>query len=243
MTGRFATALAGADVPVVAEVKVRSAEGADLLRGRGLDEIVDAYHEAGAACLSVVTGRWFGGTTELLERVAARTHLPILQKDFLTRDAQLRKAADLGASAVLLTAGLLSRSSLAALTDKALDAGLTPFIEVVDTAEAAAVVRGAECVVAVNNKDIRTGERGGGDTGRSLGMLGPVLATGTACPVSASGIDSPAAAVRLVRAGYTGLLVATALLSAGSPVDWFAEYRAERETAERIVEHGMRGSG
>ncbi|WP_423834904.1 hypothetical protein [Streptomyces manipurensis] len=77
-----------------------------------------------------------------------------------------------------------------------------------------------ECVIAVNNKDIKTRERDAGDLGRSLDLLPAVRAAGAACPVSASGIDSPTTAAGLLDAGFGGLLVGTSLLRTGSPEAW-----------------------
>lgn len=126
MTARFLEALLAADRPLVMEIKRRDAHGYDLLGGRTPAAIVESYEAAGAPCISVVTGRWFGGTTGLLRDVAALTDLPLLQKDFITRKDQLSTAGELGASAVLLTAALLPRSSMRTLITASLVLGLTP---------------------------------------------------------------------------------------------------------------------
>lgn len=225
----FVEAVTGARVPVIAEVKLRDADGTDLLGGRSVAEVVDAYREAGAACVSVVTGKWFGGSTELLREVAARIDVPLLQKDFITTQPQLRQARDLGASAVLLTAALLPTAMLPRLADRALELGLTPFVEVTTADELPANAR--ECVIAVNNKDIKHRERGPADLSRGLGLLPAVLASGTPCAVSASGIDTPETGARLVDAGFGALLVGTALLRTGSPADWFARFEHARTDA------------
>jgi indole-3-glycerol phosphate synthase len=222
---KFATALENAAVPVIGEVKLRSSAGVALLGDRSVEDVLDAYADNGIGCVSVVTGRWFGGTADLLPRVTAHTALPVLQKDFLTRRAQLRTAAEHGASSVLLTAGLLPADVLNRLADMALEVGLTPFVEVVDVQELAALRNPGECVVAVNNKDIATRERDAGDLDRSVRMLAALRAAGVRCAVSASGITTPADGARLVAAGYDGLLVGTGLLSAASPGAWLAELR------------------
>lgn len=227
----FVEALACAPVPVIAEVKARGSGGRDLFGGRSPAEVADSYREAGAPCLSVVTGAWFGGTAEMLREVREVSRVPLLQKDFLTRERQLRRAAELGASAVLLTAQLLPAQVLRSLTERALLLGLTPFVEVVSEEEIADVAHPADCVLAVNNKDIRTGERGDGDLARSLRLLRAVRATGTPCAVSASGVGTPADAAALLAAGYSGLLVGTALLDAASPAGWFAEVAVTRGVA------------
>ncbi len=225
---RFADALAAADTPVIAEVKATTGAGADLFGGRSPAEVVAAYHDAGVACLSVVTGRWFGGSLDLLGEVTARTILPVLCKDFVVRAAQVTTARELGASAVLLTAQLLTTGALRHLVEHALAIGLTPFVEVTTSDEVAAVPHAADCVVAVNNKNIRTRERDGADLGRSLRLLPEVLASGTRLPVSASGIAEPRDGARLLAAGYRGLLVGTSLLRAPDPRAWVAELTRHR---------------
>lgn len=219
MNGFVGAALAGPN-PLIMEIKKNDADGSDLLNGRSVQEVVESYHRAGAPCLSVVTGRWFGGDAELLRQVRSLTDLPILQKDFITRRDQLVKARDLGVQAVLLTAQLLPVKGLNNLADYALELGLVPFIEVVSQAEILAIGHPAECVIAVNNKDIRTKEKGAADLGRSEELIRTVQAAGTPCAVSASGVDSPEAALRLLRAGYQALLVGTAVVSQRELAEW-----------------------
>ena len=71
------------------EVKRRDADGVELMGDRTIPEIVAEYIAAGAPCISVVTGRWFGGDDEMLREVAALTDLPLLKKDFITRERQI----------------------------------------------------------------------------------------------------------------------------------------------------------
>jgi indole-3-glycerol phosphate synthase len=224
MTAAFTEALLGARRPVIMELKRQDAAGRDLFAGRSVRRIVTAYEDAGAPCLSVVTGHWFGGTRDLLHEVARTTELPLLQKDFITRRSQLQQAVDDGASAVLLTAALLARSTLGNLVEHALRLGLTPFVEVTTEAEALRVPRGEDCVIAVSNKDIATRERGTAQIGRSADLLPALRRTGTPCPVSASGIDRPDVAARLVREGFAGVLIGTALLRTHSLPRWLDDF-------------------
>lgn len=220
MSADFIESLLAADRPLIMEVKRRDAHGNDLLGGRSIPDVVADFEAAGAPCISVVTGRWFGGTPAMLREVVDSTDRPVLQKDFITRRDQLHIAARLGASAVLLTAALLPRSSLHNLIAASLSAGLTPFVEVTSEAEIGAVPRTDECVIAVNNKDITDGERGTGDVDRSVRLLPALARSGTRCPVSASGIDHPEVAARLLGAGFAGLLIGTALLRTSGLRAW-----------------------
>jgi indole-3-glycerol phosphate synthase len=218
----FLSALLEAGRPLIMEIKRTDPHGTDLLGGRTVEQVVDAYERAGAPCLSVVTGRWFGGTPDLLREVVARTGRPVLQKDFITRTDQLATARDLGASAVLLTAGLLPTMALGRLVSAALSAGLTPFVEVTTEAEIAAVPHAGECVIAVNNKDIKDRERGAADLGRSRELLPALLRAGAGCPASASGITDAADAADLLNHGFGALLVGTSLLRTPDLESWLA---------------------
>ncbi|MGW7413019.1 indole-3-glycerol-phosphate synthase [Streptomyces sp. NPDC054863] len=224
MTAAFVEALLGARRPVIMELKRQDAAGRDLFDGRSVADLVAAYEDVGAPCLSVVTGHWFGGTGALLQEVVRCTELPVLQKDFITRRSQLEQAGEDGASAVLLTATLLARSTLGNLIDHAVRLGLTPFVEVTTEAETLRVPRGEDCVIAVNNKDITTRERGAGDIGRSSELLPALKHTGTPCPVSAGGIEQPEVAARLVREGFAGVLIGTGLLRTNSLTDWLDDF-------------------
>ncbi|QBI54931.1 beta/alpha barrel domain-containing protein [Streptomonospora litoralis] len=229
MAHDFIDALLGAERPVIAEIKRRDSHGRDLFAGRGPADIVSAYEQAGAPCLSVVTGSWFGGSEALLAETAELTRLPLLQKDFVTRRDQITRAADLGAAAVLITAELLPRPALQSLVASCLDTGLTPFVEVTEQPQAAAVPHAEQCVIAVNNKNIRTRERDAGDTGRSLTLLPALLEAGTRCPVSASAVPDPHVGARLLDAGFAGLLVGTALLRDGDPRGWLDTVARRRQ--------------
>lgn len=227
----FIEALRGAARPIVMELKRTDGAGVGLLGGRSLAEVVAEFERAGAPCLSVVTGTWFGGSPQLLREVATRTDLPLLRKDFITRRAQLDQSRELGASAVLLTARLLPGPTLRDLAEESLRLGLTPFVEVRTAAEAAAVPYGPESVVAVTNKDISRRERDHGDLRRSLELLPAVRHAGTRCPVSASGIGDAAAAAKLIRAGFAGLLIGTTLLRAERIGAWLDEFDRLRTQA------------
>lgn len=226
----FIDALLGAAHPVIMELKPRAANGADLFRGRTPGELVARYEAAGAPCLSVVTGRWFGGDADLLRTVTEHTRLPVLQKDFITNTDHLRSARERGASAVLLTAALLPRVAMAKLVGASLSLGLTPFVEVTSHSEIDAVPCADRCVIAVNNKDISDRERGAADVGRSLELLPAIRRRGSTCPVSASGIDRADVAARLLDAGFAGLLVGTSLLVGDrDPGEWLAEVDDRRD--------------
>jgi len=210
------------------EVKRQDANGVELMGERTIPQLVAEYTAAGAPCISVVTGRWFGGDDQMLRDVAELTALPLLKKDFITRERQIAAAKEMGASAVLLTAQILPKAALPKLIETTLGHGLTPFVEVVDEDELGRVIHAEDCVVAVNNKDIRNQERDAGDIDVSRAMLEAVLGSGTPCPVSASAITDPKVGAELIAAGFKGLLIGTGLLRSGSVQSWVDEFEQHR---------------
>jgi indole-3-glycerol phosphate synthase len=210
------------------EVKRQDANGVELMGERTIPQLVAEYTAAGAPCISVVTGRWFGGDDQMLRDVAELTALPLLKKDFITRERQIAAAKEMGASAVLLTAQILPKAALPKLIETTLGHGLTPFVEVVDEDELGRVIHAEDCVVAVNNKDIRNQERDAGNIDVSRAMLEPALRAGTPCPVSASAITDPKIGAELIAAGFKGLLIGTGLLRSGSVQSWVDEFEQHR---------------
>jgi indole-3-glycerol phosphate synthase len=226
----FTDTLLTAKTPVIMEVKRRDGDGEDLFGGRSVHEVLDLYHRLGAPCLSVVTGRWFGGDTQLLREVIALTDLPVLEKDFIRTERQVEEASANGAAAVLLTAGLLPVSLLGRLIPACIELELTPFVEISSIEQLEGIAHPEACAVAVNNKDIRRRECGEVDVARSLLLLPAIRRAGAACAVSASGIASPRLGARLLDAGFDALLVGTALLRSPDARSWVHNCRARVRT-------------
>jgi indole-3-glycerol phosphate synthase len=237
MANAFTEALLASDLPIIMEVKRQDADGGPIMGERTIPEVVSQYLAAGAPCISVVTGKWFGGTESMLAEVRELTDLPLLRKDFITREKQIVAAKEMGASAILLTAKILPSKTFQHLIELALGHGLTPFVEIVDETELDSVIHAEDCIIAINNKDINTREREAGDIDLSRSLLEAVIDTGTPCPVSASAILDPKVSAELVTAGFKGLLIGTGLLRADSVqgfVDEFERHRAElREAVAR----------
>ncbi|MHB8694402.1 MAG: beta/alpha barrel domain-containing protein [Solirubrobacteraceae bacterium] len=228
MASRFIDALLASPLPIIMEVKRSDAEGAELIGDRPIEQIVSEYVTARAPCISVVTGRWFGGVEQMLIDVAGLTDLPLLQKDFITREKQVIRAKEIGASAVLLTARILPKSTFPHMIETTLEHELTPFVEIADHEELETVVHAEQCIVAINNKDIRAQERGEGDLDRSRSLLDAVIDSGTPVPASASAITDPRIAAELVTSGFKALLIGTGLLQADSIQGWIDEFERHR---------------
>lgn len=223
---RLVGSRAAGTLPVIAEIKAFTPVSGDLLRHRPVEDIAHHYETAGMACMSVVTGPWFGGSPELLEGAARATSLPILRKDFIISRSAIERSRDLQAAAVLLTRKLISADVLRKLADYALSLGMTPFIEVGSASEMQGLTIDNEAILAVNNRDISTRETDAGDISTSLSLLGAARSTGAGAVVSASAIATADEAKQLLDAGYDGLLIGTAFLKAPNLADILTVFRA-----------------
>ena len=137
------------------------------------------------------------------------TGLPLLWKDFIVDTFQISLAADQGASAVLLIAGLLTDDILARFIRIARAEGLRPLVEVHDHLECKRAVDAGADLIGVNNRNLVTLEV---DTGVSED-LADMIPAGIQM-VAESGIRKPEDVSRMAAFGYSAVLVGESLVTA-----------------------------
>lgn len=207
-------------IPVIPDIKCRSPKEGDLLRGRDPVKAAKLLAGCGAPALSVVTeGKNFGGSLQLLEKVAAGTTLPILRKDFITGAEDVKITRDCGAAAILLICSLHTFSSLMRLYEEVVNMGLEPLVEAHSEEEMRWVVQIGAKLVGINNRNIMELEKDDGSvsTTRRLVVLKPEGAT----LISESSIKNPAEAQAAIAAGADAVLIGTALWQAGNMEECF----------------------
>ena len=210
-------------VPVIADIKCRSPQHGDLLRGRDAVACAEELARCGAPALSVVTeGARYGGSLALLERVVAATGVPVLRKDFIETADELARTRDAGARAILLMVSVLDNAILEMLFAKAIELGLEPLVEVHTEAEMAVARRLGARLVGINNRDITRWECDDGTVQTTAQLVRHAPAGATL--VSESGIATPAEASAAIRAGCTAVLVGTALLQAADLREAYAAF-------------------
>src|SRR5579863_8046749 len=92
-------------IPIIAEVKFRSPAEGKLAPHREVAEVARAYERGGAVGVSVLTEpEHFDGRLHYLSEVRGAVNLPVLMKDIIVDEVQIRAAKSLGADAVLLIA-------------------------------------------------------------------------------------------------------------------------------------------
>lgn len=212
----WAGALRGRDVAVIAEIKRRSPSAGSLEPGLDPASRARLYQACGAAAVSVLTDRDFGGELADLEAVAAAVERPVLRKDFLVDPWQVWESRAAGADAALLIVAALDTENLAAVARAANEAGLGLLIEVHEPAEFPRALALEPEVVGVNARDLRTLDTDPAEARLRLAafrrLAGPDIVL-----VAESGIAT-AGDVRLARgAGADAVLVGEALLRATDP--------------------------
>lgn len=199
---------------IIAECK-KASPSAGLIR-TDFDPVrlAGAYEAAGAAAISVVTERdFFRGRLEWIQAVREVVDLPVLRKDFIIDERQLREAAVAGADAALLIQRILPGDRLAQLVSAARELGLETLVEVfADEDPAATVASGAE-IIGVNARDLATFETRLDVVERMAARLPTDRVR-----VAESGIKGPADVSRLGEAGYDAFLIGEHLVRSEDPV-------------------------
>lgn len=209
---RFAGALRGPEVAVIAEVKRRSPSAGAIRANADAAGLARQYADAGAAAISVLTEpHHFGGSLGDLAAVAA-LGVSALRKDFILDVLQLMEARAAGASAVLLIVRILGRRGTEALLGSAREMGLETLVEVHDRGELEIAVGAGAEIIGVNARDLDTL----GLRQETVIELLPLIPPGIV-KVAESGIASRADVERVAAAGADAVLVGTALAAAPDP--------------------------
>lgn len=201
-------------VAVIAEVKRISPAAGDLA-GPDLDPAALAllYAGAGAAAISVLTEplHW-GGSLDDLRAVRAAVKVPVICKDVMVDEYQLREARSAGADAVLLIAEALDDEQLGTLLRATALLGMEALVEAHDPTAFGRAVRTRTRIVGANARDLRDPSV----IDRSRARLLHTFVLPEQLFVAESGIASAADLAEL-PARVDAILVGTALMRATQP--------------------------
>jgi indole-3-glycerol phosphate synthase len=209
---------------LIAELKLRSPAAGELgSAGDDLAARVASYARAGAAAVSVLTepSRFDGSLAHLgtAAQVLGPLGVPAMRKDFLVDPYQVYEARAAGAGGVLVILRMLPRDETRTLIDCAAALGLFVLLEAFDARdielmhELLDAQRGATRLLAgVNCRDLTTLEV---EPGRLL-ELAPLLPSQVP-RVAESGVVTEADARAVAAAGYSLVLVGSALMRGDDP--------------------------
>lgn len=203
---------------LIAEVKKQS-PSVGLMLEKNVKEAPGAYEESPVVgALSVLTNHMhFGMSIERLAEIRAMVSKPVLRKDFMIEEYQVREARAFGADAILLMANVLDTERLRGFYDLARELGMEAIFEV-HTEEEIAMLPADARVVGINSRKFKadTGFVAKGESSAkdfsldySAFELAGKLPAG-AVKIAESGL-SPENVSRM-REGFQGALVGTSLL-------------------------------
>lgn len=173
-------------------------------------DIAKEYAAAGADTISVLTEpKWFLGSDEYLQQIAAAVPVPCLRKDFTVDEYMIYEAKLLGASAVLLICSLLDTETLHQYLGICDALGLSALVEAHDEQEIASAAAAGARVIGVNNRNLKNFTV---DVTNSLALR--QKAPPGVLFMAESGITSPSDVSALRAAGVDAVLVGEALMRA-----------------------------
>ncbi|HDN26365.1 MAG TPA: indole-3-glycerol phosphate synthase TrpC [Thioploca sp.] len=198
---------------VIAEIKKASPSKGVLRENFDPVAIAKSYEQNGAACLSVLTDKYFfQGADEYLSQVHETCMLPLLRKDFIIDAYQVYEARAIGADCILLIVAALGDAQLHDLADLATHLGMDVLVEVHDREELERAQSLNTRLIGINNRNLRTFHT---QLKTTLELLPWVPKKHIV--VSESGIHTPADVALLRQADVHAFLVGEAFMKADDP--------------------------
>jgi indole-3-glycerol phosphate synthase len=198
---------------IVAEVKKASPSKGVIRPDFDPVKIARRYEQAHVQAVSVLTDElFFQGSIGFLTAVRASISLPVLRKDFIIDELQVRQTAQIGADGVLLIAAILDDRTLADFYHLAIDLDIDPLVEVHTRKELDRVLKLKPALIGINNRylsDFTT------DIQTSIDLCKLIPSSTTI--VAESGITDGQQARMLRDAGVNAVLVGESLMRLDDP--------------------------
>ena len=187
-------------------------------------EVTNAYQDAGASAVSILTDAYFfGGHDQDVVRARQVLDIPILRKEFIIDEYQVHEAKALGADLILLIAACLSKEEVVRFSTLARSLGLEVLLELHDEDELEHVCATVD-LVGINNRSLKTFDV---NIARSLRMAGQLPKD--KLKVAESGIDDPAQVKLFRENGYSAFLIGENFMKTNDPGMALHEFRNQIE--------------
>ncbi|MBB5349344.1 indole-3-glycerol phosphate synthase TrpC [Desulfoprunum benzoelyticum] len=202
-------------VSIIAEVKKASPSKGVICEDFDPVEIAGNYQRSGAQAISVLTDRqFFQGSLLYLMQVREAVILPVLRKDFIIDEVQIREAGMHGADAILLIAAILDALQLKEYQVYAGELGMDVLVEVHDEREVELALAADSRLIGINNRNLKDFSMDINTTFRLKKIIPADIPV-----VSESGLRDHEDIERLAEAGVAAALIGETLMRAGSPGD------------------------
>jgi indole-3-glycerol phosphate synthase len=146
-------------INLIAEIKFASPSAGMIREKADPIKIGQIYERAGASAISLLTDqKFFNGHLENLPAVKQAVNLPVLRKDFIIDEIQIREALVWGADAILLIVRILSESQLKEFLHISQENGLAALVEVHNWEDLEKALDAGAVIIGINNRDLDTFE-------------------------------------------------------------------------------------
>ncbi len=142
---------------IIAEIKKASPSAGIIIKNYDPVEIASIYNKNKATCLSVLTEEdFFYGNLIHISKIKQKIKLPILCKDFFIDKFQVSLAKSYGADAILIILAAVSDKVANELYEEALRLNMSIIVEVHTVEEARRALKFKDCLIGVNNRNLKT---------------------------------------------------------------------------------------
>jgi indole-3-glycerol phosphate synthase len=204
--------LAYPGVAIIAEAKKASPSKGVICPDFDPVAIAMNYQINGAQAISVLTDvDFFQGSLLYLLQVREAVGLPVLRKDFIIHELQIKEAHIHGADAILLIAAILDRYQLQDLQACARESGMDILVEVHNERELDLALAADSQLIGINNRNLNDFSVDIATTFRLKKRIPPDIPV-----VSESGLKNKDDIKRLQDEGIKAALIGETLMRAGT---------------------------
>ncbi len=198
---------------IIAEFKKQSPSKGIINGDADVKEITQAYNQAGASALSVLTDTdFFGGKKDDLIQARSVNEIPILRKDFMIDEYQILEAKAWGADIILLIASILTPQQITNFGKLAQSLGMSVLLEVHNLEELERSICPHLNAIGVNNRNL-------GDftvnIQTSFDLVDKI--PNDFLKISESAISNPQTIKDLKEVGFQGFLIGENFMKTGNP--------------------------
>jgi len=144
------------EIAVIAEAKKASPSKGVISPDFDPAAIALSYERGGAEAVSVLTDEsFFQGSLDYIPLVRQIVKLPVIRKDFIIHELQIKEAANYGADAILLIAAILEQVQIRDYLQMSTELNMDVLVEVHDEKELEKSLTAGSSLIGINNRDLR----------------------------------------------------------------------------------------
>ncbi len=144
-------------IGIIAEIKKASPSKGLIRKNFDPIDIANIYSKNNATCLSILTDEhFFKGKNAYIKSVKNVSKLPILRKDFIIDNWQIKETRALGADCILLILSCLSKNQVKEYEEEAFNLGMDVLIEAHSEKEVELSNEFNSKLIGINNRDLKS---------------------------------------------------------------------------------------